>query len=207
MRGARTSQIEINQIVRLRKRGHSLSEIRKITGKSNSLVSKYIQGVKILPRYYHAWKIKQGGSKARASTEWEKSKITAEKIVGSLNRKEKLLIAACLYWGEGTKTELNLSNTDPDLVRVFVRCLEEIGVTKDKLRITIRVYDDINKDKAMEFWSGIIGIQKNQILNVNVLRGKKNGKLQYGMCRIRVTKGAPYFKIIKSIIKSIAVKI
>lgn len=207
MKGTRTKQSEINQIIQLRKRGHSLSEIRKITKKSNSLVSKYIQGVAILPRYYHAWKIKQGGSKTRANIEWEKSKIIAEKIVGSLNRKEKLLIAACLYWGEGTKTELNLSNTDPNLIRIFIRCLEEIGVTKDKLRITIRIYDDLNKDKAMEFWAGVIGIQKNQILNVNVLKGKKDGKLQYGMCRIRVTKGAPYFKIIKSIIKVIAVKI
>jgi len=207
MNGIKTDQSIINQIIQLRKSGHSLPEIRKITGKGNGLVSKYIQGVKILPQYYNVWKMKQGGSKARADAEWNKAKNTAENLIGSLDGKERLLIAACLYWGEGTKTELNLSNTDPNLIRIFVRCLEEIGVTKDKLRVTIRVYDDLDKSKAMEFWARVIGIPKNQILNVNVLKGKKSGKLQHGMCRIRVTKSAPYFKIIKSIIEVIIKKI
>ena len=197
----------IDKIIQLRRRGHSLPEIRKIVGKGSATVSKYIQEVDILPEYYNIWKNKQGGSKIRADQKWKEANNKARKIVSSLNRKERLLIAACLYWGEGTKTELNLANTDPDLVRVFIECLKDIGVTKDRLRITIRIYEDIDKNKAMVYWAKVIGIPKSQILGVNILNGKKSGKLKYGMCRVRVTKGAQYFKILKSVIELIKVNI
>lgn len=205
--GKQLDKKEINKIIKLRKCGHSLPEIRKITSKGSATISKYIKGVEILPQYYNIWKIKQGGSKARAKQEWIKAKNIAKKLISSLNRKEKLLIAACLYWGEGTKTELNLMNTNPDLIRVFIECLKELGITKDKLRITIRIYEDINKKSAIKYWAKIVGIPKSQILNVNILKGRKIGKLEYGMCRIRVTKSAPYFKIIQSIIELIKISI
>lgn len=198
---------EINQIIRLRKRGYSLPEIKKITNKSNATVSKYIKGIEILPEYYNIWKIKQNTSKIKAEKGWIEANNKAKKLISSLNKKERLLIAACLYWGEGTKTELNLTNTDPDLIRVFISCLKELGIAKDKLRITIRIYEDINKNEAIEYWAKVIGIQKSQILGVNILKGKKGGKLKYGMCRVRISRSAPYFKIIKSIIDLIKIKI
>jgi len=38
-----------------------------------------------------------------------------------------------------------------------------------------------------------------KFVSVNVLDGKKNGKLIYGMCRIRITKGADVLKYIKAL--------
>ncbi|MCL5004774.1 MAG: hypothetical protein M1170_02420 [Patescibacteria group bacterium] len=197
------NQKDINQIINLRKHGHSLPEIKNITRKSSATILKYIKNVEILPKYFNEWKLKRGGSKFRADKEWIKAYSIAQKLINSLNKKEKLLIAACLYWGEGTKKELSLTNTDPDLIRVFIESLKELGIAKDKLRITIRIYEDINREKAIEYWAKIIKVPKSQILNVNILKGKKTGKLEFGMCRLRITKSAPYFKIIQSIIKLI----
>lgn len=197
---------EINQIIKLRRYGYSLPEIREAVKRGNSTIFKYIQNVKILPKYQNAWRIKQGGSRKRMLKEWGKSKEKAEKIINHLSRTNKIIIASCLYWGEGTKNDFSLSNTDPGLIKVFIRCLEELGIAKQSLRVTIRIYEDIQKKTAIKYWAKIIGIPKKQILNVNVLKGKKKGKLKYGMCRIRITKGAPYLKLIRSIVELIKQK-
>lgn len=206
MRGHKISNQEIKQIKKLREKGCSLPEIVKIVRRGNSTVFKYIQDVKILPQYYNVWKEKQGGSKQRMLNEWSKAKINAQNIISFLNNKEKKIIAACLYWGEGAKADFSLSNTDPGLIKTFVHCMESFGMNKNDLRVTIRIYSDLDKNKAIKYWAKIIGIPKKQILNINILHGKKSGKLKYGMCRIRITKGGPYLKLIKSIIELIKSK-
>lgn len=59
----------------------------------------------------------------------------------------------------------------------------------------------------IRYWAQIIGIPSNRILNVNILKGKKRGKLQYGMCRVRVTKGGNYLKLLQSVAKVITEKL
>lgn len=207
MRGIKTSLKDIQTIKQLRKTGHTVSEIANVTGKSRSIISTYIQGVEILPKYLTTWNSMQGSSRTRANAEWAQSLITAQRVITSLNRKEKMIIAACLYWGEGTKSELSLSNTDPALIKTFVTCLEEFGITKDRFRVTVRIYEDINSEKAINYWANIVGISKQQVVGVNILSGKKKGKLEYGMCRIRVTKGKESFKLLQSLARTIQSKI
>jgi hypothetical protein len=45
-----------------------------------------------------------------------------------------------------------------------------------------------------------LNLPVSQIRSVNILKGKKVGKLEYGMCRVRVTKGERHFKLIMSMI-------
>lgn len=193
----------INQIIELRKTGHSLPEIRKITGKGSATVFKYVKGVEILPEYLGDYKIKQGGSRKRASIAWEKATITAEELISAVSKEQKLIILACLYWAEGRKSDFDIINSDPDLLRVFVNCLEEIGVERDSLRISIRTYSDINKIEVINFWKNTLQINENQIINVNLLSGKKEGKLKYGMCRVRIVKGTEYYKLLIMLAKRI----
>lgn len=207
MRGRKINNREIKRIIELRRKGYSLPEITKIARRGNSTVFKYIRNVKILPKYYSVWREKQGGSKKRMLNEWHKARTKAGNLISSLNCKEKIIIASCLYWGEGAKADFSLSNTDTGLIKTFVRCIEIMGVNKKDLRVTIRIYSDLDKNKAIKYWAKTIGISKKQILNVNILHGKKSGKLKYGMCRIRITKGGPYLKLIKSIIELIQLKI
>ena len=196
----RLTDVQIEQIVNLRKTGHSLNEIKKISGRANDTVFKYIKGVKILPEFVDVLRFKQGGSKNRCLEKWQIAKEKAKNLFSKFGRKEKLVALACLYWGEGNKKELNLINGDPYLIRFFIECLKEIGIGKDLLKITIRIYEDVNKNQAVKFWADFLGLPENKISNVNILKGKKVGKLKHGMCRVRVKKGAEYFKLIISMI-------
>ena len=203
MRGTSTSPDIIKKIKTLRSKGESISEISLAVGKSKSVVSRYIQGVKVKAKYADILKVKQGGSKARAAIQWAKKRDESRDLIRKLSRNEKLLILASLYWGEGTKKELNIINSDPTMLRVVVQCLRELGIQDFEFKATLRIYSDLNKQKAVQFWSKSLGLPAECFANVNVLSGKKEGKLLYGMCRLRVLKGAKYFKLIMSVIERI----
>lgn len=191
---------QIKIITKLRQRGHSLPEIQRFTGHGKGTIFKYIQGVQILPEFFEYWKSRRRSSTYRMMEETKRAETEARAIIQDSNRINRVLIASCLYWAEGTKKDFSLSNTDPELIKVFIQCLGEFGVKKKDLRVTIRVYEDLDIPLAIKYWAHVVGIPKGRISNVNVLKGKKKGKLKYGMCRIRVIKGGYLLKIIRSII-------
>ncbi|MCE9585078.1 hypothetical protein K8Q94_00430 [Candidatus Nomurabacteria bacterium] len=205
MRGISTSENIVKEIKMLRSKGHSILEISKIVGKSKSIVSKYIFGVKILPQYKNLLKEKQGGSRIRSLKEWSNARLEAESFISNISKKEKLLILASLYWGEGTKSELNIINGDPSMLRVFLSCLKELDIVNSQIKASIRIYEDLNHKDVIKFWSNAIQLPMECFKNVNVLKGKKTGKLPYGMCRLRVEKSSKYFKLIMSLIERIKI--
>ncbi len=190
---------EIKRIVFLRQRGYSLPEIRRITGHSGSTVFKYIRGVKILPEFEEIWKNKRKTSIARSIQKWQEAQQRARKIIGKLTRKEKILITASLYWAEGAKSDLSFLNSDPALIKVFLEGLKELGIKKDKLKVSLRIYEDLNREEVLNFWAKVIGISEDKINSINILKGRKKGKLKYGMCRIRVSKGGDLLKLLHSL--------
>lgn len=192
---------DVDTIISLREHGHSLPEIRKITGKPNGTVFKYIQGVAVLPEFLQILKEKQGGSKSRSLRNWQVAAEETKRRLGTpFTDREKLLILSSLYWGEGTKTELNIINSDSALLRVVVDCLKSLGVRNEDFKINLRVFSDCDQEKAVAHWVRELDLPQSQMQNINILEGKKQGKLIYGMCRLRVTKGDRYFKLIMSVI-------
>lgn len=204
---AKLTLIEINKIKNLRKTGHTLSEIKKFTGKSNGTIWKYIGDVSVLPEYQKIWEAKRGGSKAKSEREWKEAQNKASRVFKRIGFFEKMLILSCLYWGEGNKTELNLINSDPFMIRVILVCLRDLGIKNDELKISLRLFEDIDKRKAISYWSHILSLPKGAIQKVNIIPGKKIGKLEHGMCRVRVKRGGRYFKLIISMIDLIKLKV
>jgi len=119
-----------------------------------------------------------------------------------------LLFLSALYWAEGSKKDFGLSNTDPGLIRVFVNCLRDLlRIDSKRFRVSIRLYEDLDKDKSLIFWSNVTGIPKENFIGFNILPGKKKGKLEYGMCRVRISKGGDLLKKINAINKVVLEKI
>lgn len=203
MRGRPLTAGDIKRIRALRETGHSLPEIRKIVSRGSSTVHKVIKDIVVLEPYASILKAKQGGSKTRAANHWNQAAQDAKNRVGKISGRDRLLVLASLYWGEGNKTELNLINSDPELVRVFITCLRDIGVKPGDLRVSLRLYEDIESREAVTFWSKVVSVSPSRFGRSDILKGNKKGKLKYGMCRVRVQKGGKHFKLIMSMIKSI----
>lgn len=197
---AATTKQEIKEIKRLRTIGYSIPEIVKVVGRGKSTVFRYVQNVDVLPEFILVLKSKQGGSITRSKNDWNDAKKKAEMLISGITQREKLIALSCLYWGEGNKKEFNFINSNPFMVRVFVECLSIVGIEKNTLKFSIRIYEDISKNKVLSFWSNVLEIPKSQIGSIDVLKGKKKGKLPNGMCRVRATKGGKSLKLVRSMI-------
>lgn len=190
----------IKRLKTLRQQGWSLPEIKKETNLGHGTVYRYLKDVEILPEFRAHWFSKRGGSIKRKKQAIELAKNKAKKNISSLSNKEKMIFIAALYWGEGTKSEFGLSNTDPELIKIIVKGLTEVfNIPQEDFRVSVRIYEDLDKKKCLKFWSDITGIPVKDFVNVNILQGKKQGKLPYGMCRVRVRKSANLLKYIIAI--------
>lgn len=190
----------ISRIKELRQKGWSLPEIQREVSVGYGTIHRYIVGVNILPEYESLWKSKRLSSVARKKKAENDASEKAKTALKSLSNKEKMLLLSALYWAEGSKRDFGLSNSDPNLIKVFIKGLTEIfGINKDDMRVSIRIFEDMDKQKCLAFWSEITGVHVEKFVNVNVLEGKKKGKLPYGMCRVRVIKGGDMLKYITAL--------
>lgn len=207
MNKKRLNSTTIQKIRYLRSQGYSLPEISEKLSIPKTTAFRYIQGIEILPQFLAEWSIKRGGSRKRKLLKETEAFEAGKKLVKKLSYKEKLLFLSALYWAEGSKGHFGLSNTDPGLIRVFINGLREVLKVKDEeLRINIRLYEDLNIERSLSFWSQVVRIPKERFGRVNILQGKKKGKLEHGMCRVRVLKGGDLLKRVSGINKAVIEK-
>lgn len=196
---------KITLIKQLRSRGWSLPEIHKKVGFGYGTIFRHLKDVQILPKYRKTWLDKRGGSAKRKRRLEIEAYGKARDIVKHLNEKERLLHLAALYWGEGGKTDFNFTNSDPEMIRIFVSGLRNVlNIKQAEIRASIRIYEDINRQSALDHWSKVTNIPVNEFMNVDVLKGKKLGKLKYGLCRIRIKKGGNMLKYFLALNKRVA---
>jgi len=74
-----------------------------------------------------------------------------------LSQREVELAGLFLYWGEGGKSlhhPLSLNNTDPKVVKFTLFWLTKgLGIPKEKIKVYLHLYKDMDKEKMMKFWS------------------------------------------------------
>lgn len=114
-------------------------------------------------------------------------------------RAEPLHVAgAMLYWAEGNKGSKNgarLSNSDPELMRLFVHFLRtEFDVPDERLRIRCHLFaDHLERQYEIEqFWLDLLELPRSCLCKsyVNVYskysQKKRQNKLPYGTVRVSV---------------------
>lgn len=206
MAGVPLNPLEIQRIHFLRETGHSISEISQELRRSKTTIFHHIKNISVNAEFVDILRKKQGGSKRTAEKNWKIAHQKAKLLFkDTLSINHKLLLLASIYWGEGNKKELNLINSDPGLIKVFLECLYEIGVKSESVKISLRLYSDIDKNNAIEFWTSYLSLKKSQVYETEIIEGKKLGKLPYGMCRVRIAKSGQYFKLIMCLIEEIRV--
>lgn len=102
-----------------------------------------------------------------------------------------------LYWAEGDKSKntARLSNSDPDLLRLFVEFLRtHFDVLDEKLRVTCHLFTDhVERQVEIEqYWLDLLGLPRSCLCksHVNVYskysQKKRQNKLPYGTARVCV---------------------
>jgi hypothetical protein len=191
-------------LIQLRKTGMSIPEISKATGIAKTTVQRHIKAVEVPEQFLRALKEKQGGSKKRALALRENILEDSIEILGDLSPRDKLILLTGLYWGEGTKRDFEVINSDPFLIQTVILSLTQVlGINSDRISLCLRLHKGISLAKAKLYWSQVTGISIKTIKRVELVEGKKKGKLPHGMCRIRVKEGIRERIFIQSLIKLI----
>lgn len=196
------SDTNISTIRSLRSSGLSVKEIVKELRLGTGTVSKYCKGVILTEKAKNILEEKRFPAKRKSQEEKARALFHAQRIIKKLKKRDIFLILVALYWGEGTKKELNLINGDPDMINFFIKGLLSLGIEKEKIKISIRVYSGQNKNSLTSFWLKKLALSQGNVVGFEMVdSGTKQNKLQYGMCRVRVEKSSYSHKLVTSAIK------
>lgn len=98
-----------------------------------------------------------------------------------------------LYWGEGDKVLKNglvrLSNTDPELIKTFLKFLLELmEIDIKRIRVQVILYPDLNPVTTVGYWSSFLGLPLTHFHKSALIQGKtKNRHSEYGICVLGVS--------------------
>lgn len=193
-----------NRIFKLRKAGLSIPEINKETHVPITTIQRNVKGIEIPDEHRKRLREKQGGAKERARGMRENCASEAFSMLGTLSKRDRLILLLGIYWGEGTKKDFAMINSDPEMLQAFLVSLREVfGISQNNLGAGLRIHKGISETGARNYWSRALGIAPESFHRIEVVEGKKKGKLPYGMCRVRVRSGIRTRLLVQSMISII----
>lgn len=113
----------------------------------------------------------------------------------SMSKQSLFIAGLMLYAAEGdkkTRAEIAFTNTDPAMVLFFARWLSQyLDIPKEKLRIQLHLYEDMDIKKEESFWQHYLGLDRSQLCKSQVrpLRPASftyKGSFRHGTCKLYV---------------------
>ena len=131
----------------------------------------------------------------------------AETLTRNINfNKAFLLVVSALYWAEGHKKAFTFTNTDPRMLRVFLKGMRKtFQVGRGEWSLLIRITKDNDADRVLHYWERVIGISQSNI-KVNVDIAQNKSKAMNGICRLTLRKGGYRLKLMNAIIQIVVEK-
>jgi len=200
----------------LRKKEMSYSQIKKILKVSKSTLSLWLRDYPLSKekirelRDCNERRIERFRETMRKKREkrLEETYRIQKRLVLPLNNREFFIAGLLLYWGEGAKSQktgLSISNSDPSVIKFFIRWLNKsLNISKKKMRVWLHLYKDMNIAKEIEFWSKILKIPLSQfghpyIKKTSSKRINHKGGFGHGTCNLRINSVPLAEKVFMSI--------
>ena len=161
--------MQVREIINSYADGNSISEVATLYEISTRKVRSILYGNNIMIRDH------KEASYIKNNRNGDPFDILAE-----LTPEEEHLkaMALGLYLTEGNtknKHSIRFSNSDPALVKIFVKFLKVIcGVETDKIKLSLIVYPDILKKTAREYWAKFLDLPVRQFTKTTVLKNRNN---------------------------------
>ena len=120
--------------------------------------------------------MEEGLARLRISRDQEReaTKQAAAAAIGKLSERELFMTGVALYWAEGAKDKpyrrtevLQFINSDPNVIKLFLRRLDLLGVTRDRLTVRVSIHETANVTAAEEFWAETTGIKRSAFSNAH----------------------------------------
>ncbi|MER5909291.1 hypothetical protein ABT124_02010 [Streptomyces sp. NPDC001982] len=156
----------------LRRQGWTYNQIQAELGCSKSSVSLWVRDLprpepKCTPEEQRA-RMNAGLARLHASRDQERTtaKQTAATAIGELSDRELFIAGVALYWAEGSKDKpyrrtevLQFINSDPNVIKLFLRWLELLEVRRDRLTLRVSIHETADVEAAERFWAEVVGVE------------------------------------------------
>ncbi|MFE7172050.1 hypothetical protein [Streptomyces sp. NPDC057616] len=192
----------------LRLQGWTYDRIQLELGCSKSSISPWVRD---LPKPEHKRTPDEAAAISRRG--WEatlqiredqrrRTKEEARRTVGDLPDREVFLAGVALHWAEGAKDKsysrrerLQFINSDPDVISLFLRRLEVLGVERERRRFRVSIHESADAKGAEEFWARLVGVercafQKAGLKKHNPRTSRKNTSADYRGCLVVYVLGS-----------------
>lgn len=199
------------QAIKLRlEKEFSYTKIRQELGVPKSTLSYWLRELplskkRVLELRRVAWSKSEAKIERFRETMREKRNAEDKNIYEKYKRKffnfsEDIFFASglMLYLAEGTKNDyyrIALTNTDYRIIKFFIKWLNEfLNIPKDKMRVGLHLYEDMNIKNEKEFWGNKLEIKESQFYRPWIRKIKKNsfsykGSFRHGTCVVYVLGG------------------
>ncbi|GIF08767.1 helix-turn-helix domain-containing protein [Actinoplanes siamensis] len=138
--------------------------------------------------------------------------------VGELTDREVILLGSVAYWCEGAKekpwrpqaTNLQFINSDPKLIRLFLRYVTLLGVSSGQLRFRLYIHESADVTAATMWWAGLVGVaaqdfQRPTLKRHNPATVRHNvGESYRGCLAVTVCKSARLYWETEGVMEGIA---
>ncbi|MGA5871166.1 helix-turn-helix domain-containing protein [Streptomyces cinereoruber] len=197
----------------LRLEGWTYDRIQAELGCSKSSISLWVRDLpKPEPRYTEEERrarMNAGLARLRATQDEERqeTKRLAHESVGALSDRELFIAGVTLYWAEGAKDKayrrrevLQFINSDPNVITLYLRWLDLLGVTPDRLRFRVSIHESADVAEAERFWAELAGVDASTFQRATLKRHnpktvRKNTAEAYRGCLVvYVTGGSELYR-------------
>lgn len=202
------TSIAISGLKKDRKLGMSVVDLMHKYSLPKSTVWHHIKDIILSSKQTKLLRSRQGAGKRRSDENWKQAEIEAQELL--VNFKEEdvwAVLIAALYWSEGTKKSgFVFTNTDKNMIRVFLKILRtRLGVKNKDLDILIRTSGKMDPRDCRTYWSEVTTMPLEQIrVNYNDVQNKS--KTEHGICRVTLRKGGHHLKLMHCLIQAMTDK-
>jgi transposase len=200
----------------LRLQGWTCDQIQVELGCSKSSISLWVRDLPKPERRPASEQAKLAGRKrwdhelAQRDIERQRTKAAAAATIGTLSDRELFLLGVGLYWAEGSKDKeydrrecVTFVNSDPEMIEVFLRRLDLLGVERGRLRFTVMIHETADVAGAEGYWADLVGSDRAAFYKTTLKRHnpktvRKNvGESYRGCLAIKVRQSAELYRRIE----------
>jgi hypothetical protein len=142
--------------------------------------------------------------RARRDQERDALKVASAAEVGAVSACELFLLGVALYWAEGTKDKpydrretVTFTNSDPDVITVFMAWLALIGVRPDGCGFRVHIHETADAVAAVAYWADVIGVDPARFSRTTLKRhnprtNRQNRRDGYHGCLVVTVRRSAY---------------
>lgn len=161
----------------------TLKELVRATGRGKTTICAYLAPTRKLDATVRA-----RGAKAAHENGARVARMEADVLFDTHRSDPNFIIGLALYWAEGTKKSWSFENTDPVMLKVFMRWAADY-IPHAGASYWISIPPNADPDRCLAHWDAVVG----PALNCYGVTVAKNTRFPQGVCNISLV-GTPRHK-------------